>query len=63
MIKCTVKDHYTALLVEFEEGKSLLIQDDMEQSDFVTDCGKNDWQDIESCPEVYHGLAEKTSFL
>lgn len=73
MIPCTVKEHHTALLVEFDDGKSLLIQSDYEQADFAFSCGlfKNDsmenWldnfgqydlTDITECPEEYYDLAE-----
>lgn len=71
MIPCTVKEHYTALLVEFEDGKSLLIQSDYEQADFAYACGlftdmeewldnfgNYDFTDITECPEEYYDLAE-----
>ena len=37
MIKCTAEDHYTALLVSFEDGKTLLIQPDFAQQAFIKD--------------------------
>ena len=58
MIKCTVEDHYTALLVSFEDGKTLLIQPDLDQYAFIQDCGVDDWQDIEECPDEYYDMAE-----
>ena len=72
MIPCTVKEHHTAILIEFEDGKTLLIQNDYEQSDFAYACGLFDknmgnWLDcfgqydftyITECPEEYYDLAE-----
>ena len=62
MIKCTVKNHYTALLVTFEDKKTLLIQPDYEQLSFAIDCGfidkGADFTDIEECPDEYYDMAE-----
>jgi len=66
MIKCTVEYHYSALLVKFEDGKSLLIQVDYDQHQFVQDCGiscsfdSSEWmiETIEECPEEYYDVAD-----
>ena len=67
MIKCEVEYHYSALLVKFEDGKSLLIQADYDQYQFVQDCGvrncsmdSSTWsiENIEECMEEYYDIAE-----
>ena len=52
MIKCSVKSHYSAYIIEFEDGKSHLIQSDYDQASFAVNCGlitaPNDW---DGCPD------------
>ena len=52
MVKCKVSYHYSALLIEFEDGKSLLLQPDTDQSAFAVDCGliaaPPDWDGLPS---------------
>lgn len=60
-VKCTVEYHHTAYLVKFEDGKSLLLQVDIDQEAFAQDCGY-EWSEIEDiieCPEEYYDVAEK----
>ena len=70
MTTCKVENHYSAMLVTFEDGTDLLLQGDSEQHGFAQDCGlmpldsqiedmaNYDLTDIEECPEVYYDLGE-----
>ena len=58
MIKCTAKYHYCAILVTFDDGKTLLIQPDYDQEAFLSDCGVTDVDDVECCPSEYYDFAE-----
>ena len=59
-VNCTVEYHYSAVLVKFEDGKSLLIQVDTDQEAFAQDCGTeiDCITEIESCPVEYYDIAE-----
>ena len=61
MVKCTVEYHYSAVLVTFEDGKTLLIQADYDQEEFAHNCGTEPSciTEIEECPEEYYNVAEK----
>ncbi len=39
MIKCTVISHYGAYLVEFKDGKTILLQNDFTKAEFAVHCG------------------------
>lgn len=58
MVKCSVELHYSAYLVSFDDGKTLLIQGDSDQQSFLESCGVEDYQDVEECPEEYYDMAE-----
>lgn len=58
MIKCTAEHHYSAILVKFDDGKSLLIQGDIDQEAFLNDCGVTDVDDVECCSSEYYDFAE-----
>ncbi|GAI79550.1 unnamed protein product, partial [marine sediment metagenome] len=51
MIKCDVTYHHTAIIVRFDDGKSLLLQSDNDQASFAVQCGliKAD-RDWDGCP-------------
>ena len=38
-VPCTVEWHHSALLVWFDDGRSLLLQQDVEQAEFCYSCG------------------------
>ena len=60
MVNCTVEYHYSAVLVEFDDGKTLLIQEQADQEEFAQNCGTevSCITEIESCPEEYYDIAE-----
>lgn len=60
MVNCTVTYHYSAVLVEFEDGKTLLLQSQDDQEAFAQDCGFEVGyiDEIEECPEEYYDVAE-----
>jgi len=39
MVRCTVEGHYSAWLVTFDNGASLLLQSDYDQAAFAVGCG------------------------
>lgn len=59
-IPCTVEYHYSAVLVKFRDGKSLLLQSDIDQEEFAQNCGYEVGviDEIEECPEEYYDVAE-----
>jgi L-asparaginase II len=61
MVNCTVEYHFSAVLVRFEDGKSLLIQVDTDQEAFAHSCGTelSCITEIESCPSDYYDIAEE----
>ena len=52
-VPCSVEDHYSAWLVEFDGGRSLLLQSDYDQAAFAVACGAieapSDW---DGCPSA-----------
>ena len=39
MVPCTVKSHYGAYIVTFEDGKTILLQDESDIASFAVDAG------------------------
>lgn len=60
MIQCTVEHHHSAVLVTFEDGKTLLLQAQADQEEFAQNCGTevSCIDEIEECSEEYYDLAE-----
>ena len=58
MVKCEAKHHYSAILVTFADRKTLLIQPDYDQEAFLADCGVDNVDDVEYCPEEYWEMGE-----
>jgi hypothetical protein len=58
MVNCTAEHHFSAILVRFEDGKTLLIQGDTDQEAFLNDCGVTDIDDVERCSSEYYDYAE-----
>jgi len=60
MVKCTVEHHFSAVIVRFTDGKSLLIQGGDDQEAFAQDCGTelSCITDIERCAAEYYDFAE-----
>lgn len=52
MVSCTVETHFTAWLVTFDGGESLLLQSDFDQAAFAVNCGAinapPDWDGLPS---------------
>ena len=53
MIPCKVEYHHTAIIVRFNDGKSLLIQNENDQCAFAVDSG------LISAPRNWDGHADK----
>ncbi len=58
MVKCEAEHHYSAILVTFDDGVTLLIQPDYDQEAFLADCNVKDVDDVEYCPDEYYELGE-----
>ena len=60
MVNCTVEYHHSAVLVEFDDGKTLLLQSQDDQEEFAQNCGYevDCIDEIEECPEEYYDVAE-----
>ena len=39
MTKCTIISHYGAYIVEFKDGKTILLQNDFDKASFAVSCG------------------------
>ncbi len=51
MNNCTVISYHGVYLVEFEDGKSILLQSDYDQAQFAVDCLKVEApEDWDGCP-------------
>jgi hypothetical protein len=57
---CTVEYHFSAVIVRFKDGKSLLLQSDIDQEEFAQNCGEevSNIDEIEECPAEYYDVAE-----
>ena len=60
MVNCTVEYHYSAVLVMFEDGKTLLVQEQSDQEEFAQNCGTevSCITEIEECTPEYYDIAE-----
>ena len=52
MVPCSVISHYGSYIVEFDNGKSILLQTDYDQASFAVSCGlikaPRDWDGLPS---------------
>ena len=53
MIKCTVISHYGAYIVEFKDGKTILLQSDSDKASFAVSSG------LITAPDGWDGTPDK----
>lgn len=58
VIKCKAVYQDSAILITFEDNKTCLIENSLEQLVFLNECGGGDVDDVDECPKAYYEFAE-----